>query len=143
MAGVSAWLRSFVDATVDVGLSVLGLLLVLAPTVSAMHGLLGEPIAQHRLELAVLIVAVALAYPFANRLLSQGWLGTYVLAFCGGLIGIGVLSMVAIAETGISLSGQNPLWPALVMALSHAIALTVVYLDDVQLSPRRNGGTAG
>lgn len=135
MAGLRAWLRSFAEATVDVGLSVFGLLLVLGPTASALNRLLGTPLAESYLSFALVIGAVVLAYPFANRWLSQGWLGTYVLAFWGGLIASGLVGGAVLIALGTSLSGENPLWPALLIAQGHAVACTITYLDDVSLVP--------
>ena len=137
MTRVATWLRSVADATVDLGLSVIGLLLVLLPTLGALHELLGSPIGTTTLELWALIAAIALAYPFVNRILSPGWLGTYVLAFWGGMVAVGVAGGAVVASTGISLSGENPLWPTLLIAQGHAVALTITYLDDVRLRPQR------
>lgn len=140
MRFVSAWLRSFAEATVDVGLSVLALLLVLVPTLGVVHALLGSPIDQGTFDLWLLIGAVVLAYPFANRLLSRGWLGTYVLGFWGGIVAFAVVWFLVVAETGFDPFSDSSIWPALLVAQGHAIALTIVYLDDVRLVPLRNRG---
>lgn len=142
MTRVAAWLRSVADATVDLGLSVIGLLLVLLPTAGALHELLGSPIGTTTLELWALIAAIALAYPFVNRILSPGWLGTYVLAFWGGMVVTGVVGGAVITSTGMSPSGENPIWAGLLIAQGHAVALTITYLDDVALRPPRRP-TAG
>jgi hypothetical protein len=81
MAGLRAWLESVVEATVDVGLSVIGLLLVLVPTAGVVNDLLGQPVMESYVGFVLLIAAVVLAFPFVNRWFALGWLGTDVLGF--------------------------------------------------------------
>lgn len=133
MGRIAAWLRSLEEVTVDTGVTVIGLLVVLVPTVAAALDLAGSPPDGAPFRIGLLVFALALALPFVNRVFSPDWLGTYVLAFWGGVLGFGVAGGVFVAVSGITISGENPLWPALLVALGHASALTTVALHDVRL----------
>jgi hypothetical protein len=133
MGRIAAWLRSLEAATVDTVITVIALLVVLIPTVAAALDLAGGSPDGAPFQLGLLVLALALAFPFVNRVFSPDWLGSYVLAFWGGVLGFGVAGGVVVALSGISLSGENPLWPALLVALGHASALATVGLHDVRL----------
>lgn len=125
--------RAFGGATLDVGLTVLGLLLVLGPTIGVLTNTLGDPLTEPIDATVTLLLAIVCAYPFVARELATGWLGTFVLAFWIGLFAVGVSGAAVVIGTGIDLAGNGPRPQLLLVGLAHLYALLVVSVDDVEL----------
>lgn len=137
MRGLGDRLRAFGGATLDVGLSILGVSLVLIPTAGVLSELLEPPLPEPALEVSLLVVSVTLAYPFATHRWSRGWLGTYVLGFWLGLVGLGVAGAAIVVAVGAGFSG-NDLFPQLTLvALAHVGAMLGVRRSADRLRPRQ------
>lgn len=138
MRGLGDRLRAFGGATLDVGLSILGVSLVLIPTVGVLSELLEPPLPEPALEVGLLVVSVTLACPFATHRWSRGWLGTYVLGFWLGLVGLGVAGAAIVVAVGAGFSGSDLRPQLALVALAHVGAVIGVWHSGDRLRPRQS-----
>lgn len=128
MAAAERSLVSWLSATVDVLVAVLGFVILWYPMVSLGNAVVGEPASAALVDGVVGVLALAGAYTLiAGEWELGGRLGEYVLVLVASAIGWGVVGMLFLVASGVSLSGENPLPQALVWAAAYLTAYLVVF----------------
>ncbi|ELZ57996.1 MULTISPECIES: hypothetical protein [Halorubrum] len=121
--GVDSWL----SATLDFLLSVLGFTIVWYPMVSLGNAVLGFPVSTSTVNLIVGVLAFGGSYPVVAGDWSLGRLGEYLFVLIASVIGWGLVGMVPFLASGVSVSGSNPAPQAAVWAAAYLTAYVVVY----------------
>lgn len=128
MAAAERSLLSWLSATADVLVAVLGFVIVWYPMVSLGNAVLGAPAPASVVDGVVGVLALGCAYGLiAGEWAGGGRLGEYVLVLVASAIGWGVVGLLFVLASGVSLSGENPLPQALVWAAAYLTAYLVVY----------------
>ncbi|GKZ14147.1 hypothetical protein [Haladaptatus sp. T7] len=120
-------LVSWVSATVDFLLAVFGFIIVLYPMVSLGNAVFGSPASASTIGLVLGVLAVGGAYPMVAGDWSLGQLGEYVFVLTVATFGWGLLGMIVILVSGLSLAGSNPVPRAIVWVAASLTAYIVVY----------------
>ncbi|SEH53948.1 hypothetical protein SAMN05192561_105121 [Halopenitus malekzadehii] len=126
MATAERGLGSWLSATLDLLLSVLGFILVWYPMVSLGNAVLGFPVSTSTSNLLVGVLALGGSYPIVAGDWSLGQLGEYIFVLIASAIGWGLIGMIAILASGVSFSGSNPAPQAAVWVAAYLTAYIVV-----------------
>lgn len=118
---------SWLSATLDLLLSVLGFALVWYPMVSLGNAVLGFPVSTSTSHLLVGVLALGGSYPVVAGDWSLGQLGEYIFVLIASALGWGLIGMIAVLASGVSISGSNPAPQAAVWAAAYLTAYIVVY----------------
>ncbi|MFC7045184.1 hypothetical protein ACFQH6_06965 [Halobacteriaceae archaeon GCM10025711] len=129
MVRAASGLRSVVGATVDVSLAVAALAVVCYPAVSVGNALLGAPLDDATVRLAVGVVALGGAYPFVAGDWSLGRLGDYVFAFVVAAFAAGVVGAAVVLLFDLDVAGSDPLPQGLLFATAYLVAYLVAFRD--------------
>jgi hypothetical protein len=124
---------SWVSATVDVVLAVVGFAFVWYPMVSLGNAVLGAPLAESRVTLVVGVLAFGGAYPVVAGDWSLGRLGEFVFAMTTAALGLGVLGMGFVLAAGVTLPGSSRIPQAIVWSGAYLLAYFVVYRTGVTI----------
>lgn len=108
MATAERGLDSWLSATFDLLLSILGFILVWYPMVSLGNAVFGFPISTSMSNLLVGVLALGGSYPVVAGDWSLGQLGEYIFVLVASAIGWGLIGMGAVLASGVSISGSNP-----------------------------------
>lgn len=127
MATAERGLDSWLSATFDLLLSILGFILVWYPMVSLGNAVFGFPISTSMSNLLVGVLALGGSYPVVAGDWSLGQLGEYIFVLVASAIGWGLIGMGAVLASGVSISGSNPAPQAAVWAVAYLTAYIVVY----------------
>lgn len=127
MATAEQGLNSWLSATLDLLLSFLGFILVWYPMVSLGNAVLGFPISTSTSNLLVGVLALGGSYPVVAGDWSLGQLGEYIFVLIASALGWGLIGMIAVLASGMSISGSNPAPQAAVWAAAYLTAYIVVY----------------
>lgn len=127
MATAERGLDSWLSATLDLLLSVLGFTLVWYPMVTLGNAVLGFPVSDSTSNLLVGVLALGGSYPVVAGDWSLGQLGEYIFVLMASAIGWGLIGMVAVLTAGMSISGSNPAPQAAVWAAAYLTACIIIY----------------
>lgn len=133
MATVERGLDSWLSATLDLLLSVYGFIIVWYPMVSVGNAVLGFPVSTSTSHLIVGVLALGGSYPVVAGDWSLGQLGEYIFVFSVSTLGWGLVGMMAILASGVSISGSNLAPQAAVLAASHLTTYIVVYRTQLSV----------
>jgi len=131
MTTVKREVATWTSATVDLLLAILGFTVAFYPLVSLGNAVLGSPASDTTVTLVVGVLAVGGAYPVVSGEWSLGRLGEYVFVATAAAFGWGLLGLVVILVSGVSLAGSNPVPQALVWAAASFTAYILVYRTQV------------
>lgn len=118
---------SWLSATLDVLLAVLGFTIVWYPMVSLGNAVLGSPATPATVTTVVGVLALGGAYPVVAGDWSLGRLGEYVFVLVAAAIGWGVVGLLFVVASGVTLSGGDRAPQAAVWLAAYATAYAVVY----------------
>ena len=118
---------SWVSATLDYLLSILGFTLIWYPLLSVGNAALGAPASVQTVNVLVGVLAFGGAYPVVAGDWSIGRLGEYVFVFFASALGWGLVGMVVVLASGVSLSGSSAVPQAVVWVAASLTAYLVVY----------------
>ena len=133
MVALERGLGSWVSATVDFLLAVLGFTLALYPLVSLGNAVLGSPHSATTVNLVTSVLAFGGAYPVVAGGWSLGQLGEYVFVLFASALGWGLIGMLVILASGLTLSGSNPVPRAVLWATASLTAYIVVYRTQLSI----------
>ncbi|WP_276260461.1 hypothetical protein [Haloglomus litoreum] len=133
MATSERGLDSWLSATLDLLLAVLGFAVVWYPMVSLGNAVLGSPAAPATVDVVVAVLALGGAYPVVAGDWSLGRLGEYVFVLVASAIGWGLVGFLFVFASGMSLSGSDPVPQAAVWLAAYATAYAVVYRAGIRL----------
>jgi len=131
MTTVEREVATWTSATVDFVLAILVFTVAFYPVVSLGNAVLGSPVSDGTVTLVVGVLAVGGAYPVVSGEWSLGRLGEYVFVATAAAFGWGLLGLVVILVSGVSLAGSNPVPQALVWAAASFTAYILVYRTQV------------
>ncbi|ELZ33824.1 hypothetical protein [Halorubrum distributum] len=127
MATAERELDSWLSATLDFLLSIVGFIIIWYPMVSLTNAVLGFPVSTSTSNLIVGVLAFGGSYPVVAGDWSLGQLGEYIFVLLASTIGWGLVGMVAILVSGASISSSNLVPQAVVWAAAYLTAYIVVY----------------
>lgn len=133
MAAAERGLDSWLSATLDLLLSVLGFLIVWYPIVLLGNAILGFPVSTSTSHLLIGVLALGGSYPVIAGNWSLGQLGEYIFVLYTSTLGWGLVGMIANLALGVSISGSNLAPQAAVLAVSHLTAYIVVYRTQLSV----------
>ncbi|WP_080506811.1 hypothetical protein [Halorubrum distributum] len=127
MATAKKGLDSWLSATLDFFLSIIGFIIVWYPAVSLGNAILGFPVSASTSNLLVGVLAFGGSYPVIAGDWSLGQLGEYIFVLFASAIGWGLVGMTAVLASGVSISGSNLAPQAAVWVAAYLTAYIVVY----------------
>ena len=127
MATANSELDSWLSATLDFLLSFVGFIIVWYPMVSLGNAVLGFPVSTSTSNLIVGVLAFGGSYPVVAGDWSLGQLGEYIFVLLASTIGWGLVGIVALLVSGVTISGSNLAPQAAVWAAAYLTAYVVVY----------------
>lgn len=133
MATADQGLASWLSATLDVILAGIGFVLVLYPMISLGNAVLGSPVTASTVNLIVGVLALGGAYPVVAGDWSLGQLGEYVFVLLASAIGWGVIGMLVVLASGVTLAGSNRVPQAVVWSAAYLTAYIVVYRTTLRV----------
>jgi hypothetical protein len=133
MVALERELGSWVSATVDFLLAVLGFTLASYPLVSLGNAVLGSPHSAATVNLVTGVLAFGGAYPVVAGDWSLGQLGEYVFVLFASALGWGLIGMLLILASGLTFSGRNQLPQAVLWATASLTAYIVVYRTQLSI----------
>jgi len=133
MATAEQGLGSWLSATIDFLLSILGFTLIWYPIVSLGNAVLGSPVSAPTVNLIVGVFAFGGAYPVVAGDCSLGRLGEYIVVLIASAITWGLIGMVIVLVSGVSISGSNAVPQAMVWAAAYLTAYFVVYRTQLSI----------
>lgn len=133
MVTVERELASWMSATVDFLLAAVGFGIAFYPLVSLGNAVLGSPGSASMVTLVVGVLAVGGAYPVLAGDWSLGQLGEYVFVLIASAFGWGLVGMLLILASGLTLSGSNPVPQAALWATASLTAYVVVYRTQLSI----------
>ncbi|SDY08751.1 hypothetical protein [Halopenitus persicus] len=125
--------ESWVAATLDLLLGLIGLAIVLHPLISLWNTVLGSPVSPATVSLIVGVLAFGGAYPIVAGDWSLGRLGEYVVVLFASVLAWGLLGMVAILVSNVTIQGNNAAPQAIVWTAASLTAYLLVYRARVSL----------
>lgn len=133
MATSERGLDSWLSATLDLLLAVLGFTVVWYPVVSLGNAVLGSPVAPTTVATVVGVLALGGAYPVVAGDWSLGRLGECVFVLVASAIGWGLVGLLFVLASGVSLSGSDRAPQAAVWLAAYATTYVVVYRAESEL----------
>lgn len=133
MVTVERGVDSWASATVDFLLSVFGFILALYPLVSIGNAILGSPGSVATVNVVVGVLAVGGAYPVVAGDWSLGQLGEYVFVSIASAFAWGLIGMLLILASGLTLSGSNPVPQAVLWTTASLTAYIVVHRIELSI----------
>ncbi|QLH78467.1 hypothetical protein HZS55_14725 [Halosimplex rubrum] len=127
--GIGSWL----SATYDLLLAVLGFTIVWYPVLSLSNTVLGSPVADATVNLIVGMLAFGGAYPVVAGDWSLGRLGDFAFVLIASEIGWGIIGMVSVLALDVTISGSNRLPQAIVWGAAYVTAYLVVYRTSMSI----------
>ncbi|QHS16162.1 hypothetical protein GWK26_02785 [haloarchaeon 3A1-DGR] len=125
--------ESWVAATLDLLLGLIGLAIVLHPLISLWNTVLGFPVSPATVSLIVGVLAFGGAYPIVAGDWSLGRLGEYVVVLFASVLAWGLLGMVAILVSNVTIQGNNAAPQAIVWTAASLTAYLLVYRARVSI----------
>lgn len=133
MATAEQGLGSWLSATIDFLLSILGFTLIWYPMVSLGNTVLGSLVSASTINLIVGVLAFGGAYPVVAGDWSLGRIGEYIFVLIASAITWGLVGMVIVLVSGVSISGSNAVPQAIVWAAAYLTAYFVVYRTQLSI----------
>jgi len=124
---------SWLWATVDVLLAVIGFVVVFYPPVSFGNEVFGVPLAPSTVNLVVAVLALGGAYPVVTGDWSLGRLGEFTFLLVVSAMVTAVVAMICIAASGIQLASDTLVFRVTVWGLAYLLAYVVAYRTDVSV----------
>lgn len=133
MATSERGLDSWLSATLDLLLAVLGFTVVWYPMVSLGNVVLGSPVAPATVDAVVAVLALGGTYPVVAGDWSLGRLGEYVFVLVASAIGWGLVGLLFVLASGVTLSGSDRAPQAAVWLAAYVTAYVVVYRAEIRI----------
>lgn len=133
MATAEQGLVSWLSATYDLLLAILGFVIVWYPLLSLGNAILGSPAADATVHLIVCVLAFGGAYPVVAGDWSIGRLSDYAFILITSAIGWGIIGMVSILALDLTISGSNRMPQAIVWGAAYVTAYLVVYRTELSI----------
>jgi hypothetical protein len=127
--GTGSWLA----ATLDLLLAVLGFTIVWYPIVSLGNAALGSPVSTGTVQLVVSVLALGGAYPVVAGDWSLGQLGEFVFALTASAFVWGVIGLLTLLLGEFSFDGSNRLPQVVVWLAAYLTAYVLVFRTSVTL----------
>jgi hypothetical protein len=108
-------------------------MLVLYPMVSLGNAVLGSLVSASMVNLIVCVFALGGAYPVVAGDWSPGRIGEYIFVLIASVITWGLIGMVIVLTSGVSISGSNIVPQAMVWVAAYLTAYFVVYRTQVSV----------
>ena len=131
--GTSDALDSWLSATMDVSLAILGWTILFVPILSISNRLLGSPLTDSTLGIALVVLAVVATYPVMIGTVSLGDLGEFLFLAVGSALVWGLVLLLALAMVGDFFDGGEPLPEAFLLAVAYLSAYLLLYRFDVRV----------
>ena len=133
MATIEQELESWLSATIDFLLSILGFTLIWYPMVSLGNAVLGSLVSAATVNLIVGVFAFGGAYPVVAGDWSLGRIGEYIFVLIASAITWGFIGMVIVLVSRVSISGSNAVPQAMVWAAAYLTAYFIVYRTQLSI----------
>lgn len=133
MATAERGFDSWLSATIDLLLAVLGFTLVWYPMVSLGNTVLGTPVSDATVNLIVGMLALGGSYPVVAGDWSLGRVGDYVFVLIASVIGWGIIGMVSVLALDVTISGSNRAPQVVVWGAAYLTSYLVVYRTELSI----------